>query len=213
MKIKSKKVLGLKVSVIIIFCLFIHPRAFYAQDPDIPKELEGTKVVVEEALRDFEAQKQNEEDELREQLNFRLGQATENWLTAAEKEQEKQLGTVVGQDWDKQSRIAMILPVNYEYYLRGYNYSVVDSDIFKTESLSPTLKAVVTIKEELYAEKSHHSNVSDIKPYLYTVTNIYTLNFIYKNDEFILANSSVKMESMVNEISSQVRKEWLWQWL
>jgi len=209
----SKKVFNLKIIIIIILGLSILPPAFYAQPADTVKENNETKTVVKEALKDFEAQKQNEQDELKAQLNFRLGQATENWLTSAEENRKKELGTVIVQDWDKQARIAMILPVNYEYYLRGYKYSVTDSDIFKTESIVPTYKARVTIKEELYAEKSHHSNVSDIKPYLYTVINTCTLNFIYNNGEFSLSNSETKMESMVNEISSDVRKEWLWQWL
>ncbi len=207
-----KKIANLKISIIIILGLSILPQAFYAQPSDALKETNETKTAVEQALKDFETKKQNEQDELRAQLNFRLGQATENWLSATEEKRKEQLGRVIPQDWDKQARVAMILPVNYEYYLRGYKYSVTDNDIFKTESVVPTYKATVIIIEELYAEKSHHSNVSDIKPYLYTVTNICTLSFIYNNGEFSLLNSDTKMESMVNEISSQARKEWLWQW-
>ena len=70
-------------------------------------------------------------------------------------------------------------------------------------------KAVVVVKELLYAEKYHHPNISDSKLYYYTVTNYYTLDFAYKDDDFALVSSDSKMESIVNEISSKARKDWL----
>ena len=90
---------------------------------------------------------------------------------------------------------------------------MIDSDIIITESMNPIYKAIVLIKEELYAEMAHHSNVSDLKPYLYTVTNLCTLNFVYDNDDFELINRNIKMESKVNEMPNEARKEWLWHYL
>ena len=124
-----------------------------------------------------------------------------------------QLDTIIDQNWDKQARIEILLPTKFGYYLRGYKYSVVDSDIIKTEAMNPPYKAVVIIKEELYVEMTHHSNISDIKPYLYTVTSICTLNFAYKNNDFELINTGIKIESKVNEMPSEARKEWLWHYL
>ncbi len=201
------------IYVIAAYFLFIVPQAIYGQEPEGSKEDSGTIKVVEQALKNYDTKKQSEQEDFKTQLSFRLGQATKAWVAEMEKTRYNQWDTVIEQDWDKQARIAMILPVNYVYYLRGYKYSVVDSDIIKSESLNPTYKAVVNVKEELYAERSHHGNISDIKPYLYTVTHIYTLNFIYKNNDFTLVSSDAKMESMINEISSEVRKEWLWRWL
>jgi hypothetical protein len=209
----SKEVFKIKVGLFTLLYLAVLLKVFYAQEPDVAKEPKETVVVVEQALRNFEIQKQSQLDEFKAQLNARLQQATKNWLASTEEKRMNQLDNVVEQEWDKQARIAMILPVNYVYYLRGYKYNVVDSDIIRAESLTPTYKAVVNIREELYAEKSHHGSAGDIKPYLYTVTNICTLNFIFKDNEFILVKCDTKMEKMVNEMSSEARREWLWKWL
>ena len=176
---------------------------------DTSKDGNETKTVIEQALKSYETQKQNTQDELTAQLNFRLGQATEAWLSLAEKNRESQLGTFIEQNWDKQARTYMITPVRYDYYLRGYKYSVTDSDVIKTDSMTSPYKAIVVITEAIYAEKYHHPNISDSNLYFYTVTNIYTLDFAYRGDEFVLVNSDTKMASIVNEISSEAKKEWL----
>ncbi|MDD5561374.1 MAG: hypothetical protein PHT50_04495 [Candidatus Omnitrophica bacterium] len=183
----------------------------YAQPQENGNENTGTIKVIEKALQNYDTKKQNEEETFKVHLNSLLGQATKAWIANMEKTRYSQLDNVIGQDWDKQPRTAMILPFDYNYYLRGYEYSVSNSDIIKTESISPVYKGIVVVKEILYAEKSHHSNVSDIKQYLYTVTNLCTLNFIYMDDKFELINTDTRMESKINEMSNEARKEWLWQ--
>lgn len=205
----SKNAFNFIIAAIAICFLSAFPKVFYGQKLENPKESSETKTVIEQALKNYETQKQNEQEELTAQLNFHLGQATEAWLTSVEKDRENELGTFIEQNWDKQARTYMITPVRYEYYLRGYKYSVTDSDVIKTDSMTSPYKAVVIIKEELYAEKYHHPNISDTSLYFYTVTNIYTLDFVYKEGEFALVNSDTKMLSIVNEIPSGVRKEWL----
>ncbi len=182
-----------------------------AQDVlDKPENAKDAKVAIEQALKDYEKEKQEKQGELTAQLNFQLGQATETWITAMEKEKDGQLGKFIEQDWDKQPRTAIILPpVRYDYYLRGYRYDVNDSDVIKTESITSPYKGVVAVKEELYAEKYHHPNTSDTKLFYYTVTSIYSLEFAYKDGEFILVNSASRMENMVNSISNQARRQWI----
>ena len=210
---RSNKIFDFIILLIALYFLFSASKSVYAQPQEGNNENAGTIKVIEQALKNYDTKKQGEEEAFKVHLNSLLVQATKEWTDNIEKTRYNQLDNVIGQDWDKLSRTAMIMPFNNEYYLRGYKYSVADSDIIKTESVSPVYKGVVVIKEELYAEKSHHSNISDIKQYLYTVTNICTLNFIYKDDKFELINTDIAMESKVNEISNEVRKEWLWQHL
>ena len=201
-----------KVSfILIIVCFYVMTFSglIFGEDIDISKNKNETGIAIQQALKNYEAEKQSKQDELTAQLNFRLGQATETWLNSAESKRDAELGTFIEQDWDKQPRIYTITPVRYDYYLRGYNYSVIDSDVIKTDSVTSPYKAVVVVKEELYAEKYHHPSTSDIKLYYYTVIYLHTLNFIYKNDEFLPVNSDIKMESMLNEISSEARKQWI----
>jgi len=207
---RSKNRFNFAITTIAVCILAAIPKVSLAQNPQTPKEGNGAKTVIEQALKNYETEKQNEQAELTAQLNFSLGQATEAWLTSSEKNRESQLGTFIEQNWDKQPRTAMIMPpVRYDYYLRGYKYTVTDSDVIKTNSMTSPYKAVVVVKEELYAEKYHHPNISDTSLYLYTVTNTYTLDFAYKEDEFSLVNTDIKMEGIVNEISSESRKEWI----
>ncbi|MBU0547816.1 MAG: hypothetical protein KJ710_05830 [Candidatus Omnitrophica bacterium] len=206
---KLRNVFKFIIAAIIICLLFIFPGFFYAQIPKDPGEANEAKTAIEQALNNYQAQKQNEQDELTAQLNFRLGQATESWLTAAKKNRDNQLGTFIEQNWDKQARTYMITPVRYDYYLRGYKYSVTDSDVIKTDSMTSPYKAIVVINEELYAEKYHHPNISDTKLYYYTVTNIYTLDFAYKDEEFELVSTDSKMAGIVNEISNKARRQWI----
>jgi len=196
------------IAAIMICFLAYLPGVSYGQDPEPSKQLNGEKAVIEQALKSYETQKQNERDELTAQLNFRLGQATENWITATEKYRSGQLGTFIEQNWDKQARTYMITPIHFDYYLRGYEFAVTDSDVIKTDSMTSPYKALVVIKEVLYAEKYHHPNISDTKLSYYTVTNFYTLDFAYKGGEFILVSSDSKMESIINEITNKARRDW-----
>jgi hypothetical protein len=206
---KLKNVFKFEIAIITICLLTFSWRIAFSQDPADLKDKNEPKSTIEQALTNYEAQKQNEQKELSAQLNFRLGQATESWISSAENDRYNELGTFIEQDWDKQARTYLISPIRFDYYLRGYEFSVTDSDVIKTESMTSPYKAVVVIKEVLYAEKYHHPNVSDTKLYYYTVTNFYTLDFAYKEEGFTLVNSNSKMESIINEIPNKARRDWL----
>lgn len=201
--------LNLIITLIAVFLLTVFKGIPYAQITEDLKAGGEAKTVIEQALKNYETQKQSEQDELTAQLNFRLGQATEAWLSSTEKKRDRELGTFIEQEWDKQARLYTITPVRYDYYLRDYNYSVTDSDVIKTESMTSPYKGLVVIKELLYAEKYHHPNISDTSLYFYTVTSIYTLDFAYKAGEFVLVNTDSKMISIINEIPASVRRQWL----
>lgn len=209
-KTRLQNIFNTTVLAVFIFTA-IRPGILFAQDAsDEPENGKDAKIAIEQALKDYEKEKKEKQDEFTAQLNFQLGQATETWITAMEKEKDGQLGKFIEQDWDKQPRTAIILPpVRYDYYLRGYRYDVTDSDVIKTESITSPYKGVVSVKEELYAEKYHHPNTSDTKLFYYTVTSIYSLDFTYKDGEFILVSSASKMGNMVNSISNQARRQWI----
>jgi hypothetical protein len=192
-----------------ICCLPAAARFSYAQSPETTKENGGTKTAIEQALKSYEEKKKNEQEEVAAQLNFKLGQATEEWINLAENDKQSKLNTRLEQEWDKQENIRITTPLTYEYYLRDYNYSVADSDIVKTDSVTAPYKARVIIIEELYVEKYHHPDVSDSTLYYYTVTHKYTLNFEYRNNMFVLTDSNSKMVSKANQIPDNIRRQWL----
>jgi hypothetical protein len=206
---KSKNAFNFIITTATICLLSALSEVSFGQKSETPKNDNGAKTVIEQALKNYETQKQNEQDDLTAQLNFRLGQATEAWISSAKNNRYSELGTFIEQNWDKQARTYLITPVRFDYYLRGYEYNVTDSDVIKTDSMTSPYKAVVVIKEMLYAEKYHHPNISDTKLYYYTVTNFYTLDFAYKDGDFILVSSDTRMEGIVNEISNKARKDWL----
>ena len=163
---------------------------------------EQNKSIAQE-LKNYEAQKQKEQEELIVKLNFRLGQATENWIKAAKEDKAPKLNTRIEQEWEK---LSLFPPGHYEYYLLGYKYNVVKSDVIKTNSLVSFYKAIVIVQELLYVEKNHPPNISDIRPYFYTVGINYVLNFEYKNEKFVLINSDSEIISNKNDCPDEFKK-------
>jgi len=165
-----------------------------------------TQPTLEQALKNYETVKQQEQEELVKKLNLNLNQLIETWILAAKANQENALGSRLQQSWEKLSLIYPISPAHYEYYLRGYKYHLIESDLVKTNSLIDPYKATVVIKEDLYAEKNHASNISDANPYFYTVSTDYTLDFEYKNEKFTLANSDSKIVSIENKCPDEIKR-------
>ena len=160
----------------------------------------------EQALKNYDAKKQKEQEELALKLNSSLSQATNIWIIALEKDTEGKLNTLLEQSWEKLARFYPISPAHYEYYLRGYKYTLLKSDVTKTDSLTLVYKGVVIVKEELYVEKNHPVNISDVNPYFYTVGSHYNLNFEYKNEKFTLVNSDSKIVSIENNCPDEIKK-------
>lgn len=165
-----------------------------------------TGVVIEQALKNYETNKQKKQDELAKKLNFSLNQIIQNWIASAKANKESALDSRLEQSWEKLSSLYPVSPVHYEYYLRGYDYSLINSDVTKTESILAPYKATVTIKEELYVEKNHSPDISDANPYFYTVTTAYNLNLEYRKDKFVLINSDSKIVDIINYAPSAIKK-------
>ena len=163
-------------------------------------------MVFEQALKNFETQKQKEQELLITKLNFNSGYVIENWINSAKKDKAAKLNTRLEQSWEKLSLSYPISPSHYEYYLRGYKYNLLKNDVIRTDSLNSPFKAIVIVNEELYVEKYHSPNISDANPYFYTVSTNYTLNFEYKNEKFTLVNSDSKIISIENDCPDEIKK-------
>ncbi len=167
---------------------------------------QATGLVFEQALKNFETQKQKEQELLITKLNFNSGYVIENWINSAKKDKAAKLNTRLEQSWEKLSLSYPISPSHYEYYLRGYKYNLLKNDVIRTDSLNSPFKAIVIVNEELYVEKYHSPNISDANPYFYTVSTNYTLNFEYKNEKFTLVNSDSKIISIENDCPDEIKK-------
>ncbi len=179
--------------------------ASYAEE-NKPAAKTETGVVIEQALKNYETYKQKEQDELAKKLNLSLNQIIQNWIASAKANKESALGSRLQQSWEKLSPVYPISPVPYEYYLRGYKYNLIKSDVAKTDSIFAPYKATVTINEDLYVEKNHSPDISDANPYFYTVTTAYNLNLEYRQDKFVLINSDSRIVDIINEAPNEIKK-------
>lgn len=179
--------------------------AAYADENKPPGKTE-TGVAIEQALKNYETNKQKEQDELAKKLNFSLNQIIQNWIASAKMNKESALDSRLEQSWEKLSWLYPVSPVHYEYYLRGYDYSLINSDVAKTDSILAPYKARVTIKEDLYVEKNHSPDISDANPYFYTVTTNYGLNLEYRQEKFVLINSESKIVGIINDAPDEIKK-------
>jgi hypothetical protein len=201
MEIKSK-------TTFILPALFLWAGIFSASyaEENKPAAKTETGVVIEEALKNYEAYKQKEQDELAKKLNSSLNQIIQNWIVSAKANKESALNSRLQQSWEKLSPLYPISPVPYEYYLRGYKYSPIKSDVAKTDSIIAPYKATVTINEDLYVERNHSPDISDANPYFYTVTTAYNLNLEYRQGKFELINSDSKVVNIINDAPVEIKK-------
>ncbi len=192
------------ILTIIFFWFSIFSAGYTEENKPITKTETG--VAIEQALKNYETYRQKEQDELAKKLNFSLNQITENWIASAKVNKESALGSRLEQSWEKLSSLYPVSPVHYEYYLRGYQYNMIKSDVAKTDSILAPYKATVTISEELYVENNHSPDISDANPYFYTVTTAYNLNLEYRQDKFVLINSDRNIVEIKNDAPGEIKK-------
>lgn len=192
------------ILIIVFFGFLFFSTGYTEENKPITKTEAG--VAIEQALKNYETYKQKEQDELAKKMNFSLNQIIQNWMASAKANKESALGSRLEQSWEKLSSLYKIPPVPYEYYLRGYKYSVIESDVTKTDSIFTPYKARITINEDLYVERNHSPDISDANPYFYTVTTAYHLNLEYRQDKFVLINSDSKIVGIVNDAPSEIKK-------
>jgi CHAD domain-containing protein len=207
MKTRSKAII-FRIPIIIACFLFILGfEKSVCEEQGKPRDKnDSSGITLEQALKNYDTQKQKDQEELFNKLNSRLIQATENWINTAKKDRADKLNTRFEQNWEKLALSYPVSPVHYEYELRGFKYYVDKSEVVKSDSLTSPYKAMVIVKEELYAEKNHSPNISNASPYFYTVITNYTLNFEHKNEKFILVNSDKEIVSMENKCPDEIKR-------
>jgi len=197
-----------KIIVIFIISCFtlLNCKISFAQDADEADQKIDVGKAFEQALTNYELQRQKQTEILIRRLHANLDQIVETWINNAKIDKENKLGSRLEQRWEKLSQSLPISPSHYEYILLGYKYTVVKNDIMQSDSLSAPYKAHVIIKEELYVEKYHSPDVSDRNPYFYTVTTNFNLNYEYKQDKFMLVNTEAKVINIENDCPLDMKK-------
>lgn len=160
----------------------------------------------EQALKNIEAQKNREREELASRLGNQLNQAIDRWIETADTQKKAQLNQLIGQNWEKLSLIFAFEPVHYDYFLRGASYKKTKSDIIRTESLTATYKAHAIITETLYVERYHSPDISDPDPYFFTVTNQILLSMEHIKDDFIIIGTDYKTVNIENSCPEWVKR-------
>ena len=168
-----------------------------AQGTAAPAQAVESGVSLEQALKNVEAQKAKERKALALKYSDQLNLVLANWLFQREALKKSQLNAAIEQDWDKLSD-RYFSSVHSEYYLKGFNYSILSSEIKETESLTAPIKAQVVIREKIYAEQYHNPDISNIDPYCFTVISSITLNMEYRQDNFVITGTDIKMLSKNN---------------
>ena len=195
------------VKIIIILSVLCFYGIAPAQDSEAKaKEAADQAALFEKILKAYETRKQKEQDDLAIKFNNTLNSHINAWIDASKKDKNAKIGTRLQQNWEKLSSTFKISPSHYEYYLRGYKYTIVKAEVLKTLSLTTSYRGLANIKEDLYVEKYHSPDVSDANPYFYTVTTDYILNYEYKDDKFELVTTESQITGFVNDAPVEIKK-------
>ena len=159
-----------------------------------------------EALKNIEAQKAEERKALITQHKEKLNKAINAWISQSEAQKKSELNEVIDQNWDKLPKEYNFNMLYYDYYLRGFNYSIASSEIRETDSLTAPIKGQAVILEKVYAEKYHTPDISNVDPYFFTVTTNISLNMEYRQDDFVMTGIDKKIMSIVNDVPSDIKK-------
>jgi len=194
------------IAIFIISFLSISALKVFGQDLDKSTQKNDAQTAFEQALVNYEISKQKNQDELIKNLNTNLNQIAENWINQAKKEKEPSLGTRFKQNWEKLASKFPISRTHYDYYLRGYSYSMLKSDISKSDSINYPYNANLIIREDLYVERNHSPDTSNADPYFYTISTVYNLNLEYRQDKFAIINSSYEITDIKNDAPVEMKK-------
>jgi len=140
---------------------------------------------IKKAVKDIEDEKAVQEQALAKELEDKLVAIINKWIIEARADKSEQLNKLQHRDWSELKRFVSPLP--HDYYLRGFAYVIIDSDVEKTNSVIAPYKAYVAIEERLFVERYHSSDASDIVQYLYTVFTPISLHLEYRDNEFIIS--------------------------
>jgi len=190
----------------ILVLTFICVNLSRAENAAKPAQPANTPAAFEEALKNVEAQKAAERKALTLKYKEKLNKAVTAWLSQNETQKKSELNNVIDQNWEKLSGLFEFAMVHYDYYLRGFNYTISKSEIRESDSLTSPIKAQVVIMEKIYAEKYHAPNISNVDPYFFTVTTAITLNMEYLQDDFVITGTDKKITAIENDCPPDLKR-------
>ena len=157
----------------------------------------------QKALKNVEQEKAKEQEELISDLKNKLNLALQDWLSMAAKEKSPQINSFIKQSWEKLSELKN--STYYDYYLKDFAYTIVKSDIIKTDSLISPYKAYITINEALFVERYHPAGISFREKFFYTAARPIILSFEYNEDKFAITNTEYKDYSLTQGWPEEIK--------
>ena len=168
-------------------------------------QTESMEEAFQKALKNVDQEKAKEQEELVSDLKNKLSLALQDWLSMAAKEKSPQIDGFIKQNWEKLSELKN--STYYDYYLKDFAYTIVKSDIIKTDSLISPYKAYINVNEELYVERYHPAGISFREKFFYTATRPIILSFEYNTDKFSIINTEYKDYSLTQGWPEEVKSK------
>lgn len=172
--------------------------------PCFPQQAKDIKEAFEKAIESVEVKKQEEQEKLKEELESKLSLAVKEWLAREDKKDEPALNKIIKQEWEKLPEFGP--RIHYDYYLRGYAYSEIKTDILQTNSLTLPYKAHLNAVKELYVERGHSPDVTSAQKFLYTVSIPFRIDFEYREGRFVFVNSEQQKITLKQGWPEAIRK-------
>ncbi len=170
-----------RIFIIIVFSLLPYGVCLSQEEKPIT---ESVRKGFEEALKTIDAQKEEDNKKIAAGLQAKLDLAVQEWISQKKKKRTLELNTIIEQHWENLTEFGPRTHRNY--YLRDFSYTIINMDIIKSNSMIDPYKAVMNIKEKLFAERYHSPDVTYPEDYYYTVTTPIKVNFEYYNDKFVV---------------------------
>ncbi|MFA5311271.1 MAG: type III pantothenate kinase [Candidatus Omnitrophota bacterium] len=205
---KARAVPAAAIAILtVVFNLFngsLFVDSAWPQDPKEPSRAIAAEF--EQALKNIDAQKAEERNNLALKCKERFDRAVSGWLARREAQKKSQLNGIIDQNWDKLPYTYNFTNLHFDYFLRGFDYKVLSKEIEETGSLTAPIKAQAIIQEKIYAERYHNPNISSVEPYYFTVTTKITLNMEYQRDDFVITGTESKLLTIENYFPDELKK-------
>lgn len=157
--------------------------------------LEEIKNTFTNVINEMEAQKVQRAEQREAELRMKLNGVLEEWIESERQNRESELNKLLHNNWE--NILMLISPMPYDYYLRNYEYQVVDYDIIEKDYSMDYYRASAEINEQLSIERYHADAVSSIEPYLHTVNTKIKIKLSYEGERFIVKDITRGQSSIV----------------
>ncbi|OGX19410.1 MAG: hypothetical protein A3K83_00510 [Omnitrophica WOR_2 bacterium RBG_13_44_8b] len=195
------------LNLIILILLILPHDVCLSQEPAKPESLSPETIGqgFEKAMKNIETEKLKALEELKVDLRTKLDQAIADWILAKKEEKAPWINKIVEQNWEFIPKYGP--RAHYDYYLRGFDYRIISSDIVKTESLVSPYVGRLSVLEQLYAEMYHSPDVSFRDNFLYTVTTPIKVKFEYNGSDFVAVETEYEDSGMENAWPEGVKRD------